>query len=205
MTTAIETSLMTAGQVAESGRVLGRAFYDDPMFQYIIPDDAARGPAMEWFMGRGALYGHKYGEVYTTGATVEGDAVWLPPGETNLPMLRMAQAGMLIAPFKLGFSPFRRFLGVMNTFEALHHRDMPERHWYLMILGVEPARQGQGIGGALIAPIVARADAEGLPCYLETAKARNVAFYTRHGFEVIVEDDIRDGFHYWTMKRMPRA
>jgi hypothetical protein len=50
-----------------------------------------------------------------------------------------------------------------------------------------------------------RADAAGLPCYLETAKERNVAFYRAHGFDVLVEDTLPDAFRYWTMRRLPRG
>ena len=69
-------------------------------------------------------------------------------------------------------------------------------------LGVEPDRQGQGIGSALIQPVLGRADAEGLPCYLETTKERNVTFYRRHGFDVVAEGDLPDlGPPFWTMRR----
>jgi ribosomal protein S18 acetylase RimI-like enzyme len=88
----------------------------------------------------------------------------------------------------------------------LHKRDVPLRHWYLPTLGVDPPRQGQGVGSALIQPVLSRADAEGLLCYLETETAGNVAFYERHGFEVVVEDDLpRGGPHFWTMKREPKG
>jgi GNAT superfamily N-acetyltransferase len=74
-----------------------------------------------------------------------------------------------------------------------------------MLLGVDPPRQGQGVGGALIAPVLAKTDAAGVPCYLETMKTRNVPFYRKHGFEVVVEDDLPGGgFHFWTMRRDPR-
>ena len=83
---------------------------------------------------------------------------------------------------------------------------MPEDHWYLMILGVDTAKQGQGVGSSLVAPMLARADADGLPCYLETMKERNVVFYEKHGFQVVVEDDLpKGGPHFWTMKRPAKA
>jgi GNAT superfamily N-acetyltransferase len=206
MTTATtQTTIMRDDQIAESGAVLARAFHDDPMMMWIEPDDARRGRSMNWFMSKGAIYGHRYGEVHTTPGKVDGNAVWLPPGDTKVGTMRMMRTGMIAAPIKLGFSQFNRFMKVMNIFEHLHEQAMPDRHWYLMILGVDPPRQGQGVGGALIAPVLARADAESLPCYLETAKARNVTFYQKHGFEVVVEDDVPDGFHYWTMKRPARA
>ncbi len=118
----------------------------------------------------------------------------------------MVRAGMLLAPFKVGLGAFRRFLSISDYIEKLHKRDMPEDHWYLMILGVDTAKQGQGIGGSIIQPILARADADGLPCYLETMKEINVAFYEKHGFQVVVEDDLPNGGpHFWTMKRPARA
>lgn len=205
MTTATETVAMTRAQVESSGLVLSRAFYDDPMMIWILPDDAKRPRGLDWFMTRAALYGHKFGDVYTTAGKVDGNAIWLPPGDTDVPVMRLLRAGMLAAPLRLGMSPFGRFMKAMSFFEKLHHRDAPEKHWYLMVLGVDPSRQGQGVGGSLIAPTLARADADGLSCYLETAKERNVTFYRKHGFEVVVEDDVPDGFHYWTMKRPPRA
>jgi GNAT superfamily N-acetyltransferase len=36
-------------------------------------------------------------------------------------------------------------------------------HWYLFILGTEPAAQGQGLGSALLAQVLARVDADGMP------------------------------------------
>jgi len=82
---------------------------------------------------------------------------------------------------------------------------MTAPRWYLMILGVNPPMQSQGIGGPLIAPVLARANAAGVLCYLETAKERNVAFYRAYGFEVLVDDTMPNAFRYWTMRRLPRG
>lgn len=200
---AIETRVvpLQATQFDALKEALARAFFDDPLMAYLVPDDARRQRALPWFMGSGSRYGHRYGEVFTTGA-VEGGAVWLPPGQVTLTLPRMLRSGMLAGPFKMGFSSLSRSMTVMNIFEHLHKRDMPMPHWYLMILGVDPPRQGQGVGGALIQPILARADADGLPCYLETQKEINVTFYRKHGFDVVAKDDLpKGGPHYWTMRR----
>ena len=37
----------------------------------------------------------------------------------------------------------------------------------------------------MLRPVLAQADAAGVPCYLETETERNVAFYRRRGFEVV--------------------
>ncbi len=117
----------------------------------------------------------------------------------------MAEVGAGIRDREMSEAARARFGAVMATWGELHGRDMPMPHWYLMILGVDPPRHGQGVGGALLAPMLARADAEGLPCYLETAKNRNVRFYQKHGFRVLVEDTMSEnGFRFWTMRRDPR-
>ncbi len=193
-------------ELDEAGEALGRAFFDDPLMTYILPDEETRSKKLTWFMRTGVKYGQLYGEVHTTPESVDGAACWLPPGEADMSMFRMARAGMLMVPFKLGLGAFRRFLKINDYMDKLHHRDMPEDHWYLMILGVDTGNQGQGVGSSLVAPMLARADAEGLPCYLETMKEINVAFYEKHGFQVVVEDDLPDGGpHFWTMKRPARA
>ncbi len=173
---------------------------------YMVPDEAARKSKIAWFMRAVASYGHKYGDVYTTGDRVEGGAVWLPPGGTALSTLRMMMTGMIAAPLRLGWGPFGRLMNVTNCIEPLHKRDVAAEHWYLMCLGVDPTRQGQGVGGRLIQPILARADAERLPCYLETMKEGNLPFYRRYGFEVVVEDEIpKGGLRFWTMRRDPKG
>ncbi len=202
---AVQPTLMLKSQIQDTAAVLGRAFFDDPLTRWVTPDDTKRARDLPWFFGKAAVLGDRWGEVYTTGEKVEGNAIWLRPGETKVSLGKMARTGMLTAPFALGLSPFMRFMKIMNTFEHLHDRDAPEPHWYLMVLGVDPPRQGQGVGGALIAPILARADGDKLPCYLETQKQMNVPFYERNGFKVLVEDDIAGGGpHYWTMKRAAR-
>ena len=41
-------------------------------------------------------------------------------------------------------------------------------HWYLMVIGTDPSKQGQGLGSALMEVVTSQADSAGVPCYLET-------------------------------------
>ena len=196
---------LAARQVKEAGDMLGRAFYANPMSVYLLPDEAKRMRPLSWMFGTSTRYGHLYGEVYTTADVVEGAAVWLSP--TTPPMSRetVIRAGMESMPEELGAEPYQRLMTMKSHFDGLRQRDVPEPHWYLWILGVDTPRQGQGVGGALLQPVLTRADAEGLPCYLETDKDINVPFYRKHGFEVVQEGDLPGGgMHFWTMKRPPR-
>jgi hypothetical protein len=47
------------------------------------------------------------------------------------------------------------------------------------------------------------ADRVGLPVYLETMTERNLGFYRRQGFEVVIETDLPDGPRCWLMRRPP--
>ncbi len=204
MTTTAEAVQLPQTQIKDAGEVLARAFHDDPLFIWVLPDESKRARVLPWFMTFFARYCHRYGEVHTTAENVEGTAVWVPPGRYPMSVTRLMLRGWILAPLKLGTRGYGRMMSAVNYWEKLHKRDVPPRHWYLMILGVDPPRQGRGIGAALLRPALAQADAERLPCYLETVKARNVPFYQRHGFEVLVEGDLpRDGPHFWTMKREP--
>ena len=79
---------------------------------------------------------------------------------------------------------------------------MPEPHWYLQVIGVDPARQGEGLGSILVREGLSRADTAGTPTYVETETEGNVAFYEKHGFEV-VEKIVpkRVGLPMWLMVR----
>lgn len=204
-TAAIEPTRIAAAQTAEAGEVLARAFHTNPIMEYIFPDAARRRRALPWFMGLGARYGHRWGEVHVTPGAIGGAAVWLPPGETIMTPLRMVQGGLLAAPFRIGMSAVMRFLAVTNATESLHKQDVPAQHWYLFILGVDPPRQRQGLGSALLQPVLRRADASRLPCYLETDKPDDVIFYEKHGFAVVRELMLpKGGPTMWTMVRQPR-
>ena len=144
MTTATQTTRMTQEQIPASAQVLARAFMDDPLMKYLTPEDARRSTALPWFMEVATKFGFKHGEVETTAGTVEGNAVWLPPGATHVPPLQMMMAGMYAAPFKLGWSNFMRVMGTMDVLEKLHKESTPEDHWYLMVLGVDPAAPRPG-------------------------------------------------------------
>jgi len=96
-----------------------------------------------------------------------------------------------------------RALKGMAAMDAVHPH---EPHYYLPIIGVDPAAQGQGIGSSLLRPVLERADREGMPAYLEATTPRNRALYARHGFEdVDVLHLPYDGPPMWRMWREPKS
>jgi ribosomal protein S18 acetylase RimI-like enzyme len=205
MTIAVETILLPPSAIDAAAAVQARAFFDDPLFAFVLPDERIRAERLRWLMRVGIVLGTQLGHVHTTLGDMVGHAVWLPPGHTDIADDRMSEAGFVDPEQRIGDLSLGRFGAFLEQATATHHRLLPHAHWYLLILGVDPPQQGRGLGGALLAPTLTRADAEGLPCYLETATERNVTFYRRHGFEVADEQVIDGGGpRVWSMIRAPR-
>jgi ribosomal protein S18 acetylase RimI-like enzyme len=187
-------------QVKEASTLLCRAFYHDPLVQYIVPDEARRAHVLPSFYRLVVRYALRYGEISTT-PEVEGVACWLTPGNTTVSTWRLLRVAPT-APFSFSLSEQRRNTIYARYTDEAHERAISRPHWYLWGLGVEPSRQHQGLGGQLIQPMLARADRAGLPCYLETTNEANVPFYEKHGFTV-VSDGVVPGtaLRVWGMRR----
>lgn len=80
---------------------------------------------------------------------------------------------------------------------------MPEAHWFLLALEVEPRRQRRGAGAALMASALADADRRGPRAYLETTSPGNVDYYARVGFAVARDATPDAGPRTWLMVRPP--
>ncbi len=186
-------------EIQTASRALGRAFYDDPLMMYLMPSDGRRTRVMTYVMRCAVRMAFPEGESYILDAPENGAALFLPPGRRKFPAARVLGA-ILPDSWRFGLGPIARYLAVMKEFEAKHPA---EDHWYLATLGIEPDRQGQGLGGRLMSPVLKRAEAEGTTVYLETNKTRNVVFYQKHGFRVREHFNCHGGRgpESWTMIR----
>jgi GNAT superfamily N-acetyltransferase len=182
--------------------VLARAFAHDPFFGYLAGDAPERNQRMR--DGWTGILRHASARLSHTWTTddLAGAAIWLPPAHRT-PLLDTLRLVPEMARLT-GWRRLRLAADALEELERRRKRHAPGRHFYLSALGVEPERQGSGIGTALMGPVLDRCDHERLPAYLETAAARNVLLYERVGFEVVEElilpkTDIRG----WLMRRSP--
>ena len=178
--------------------VLARAFYDDPVTSWFYPRDRTRLRHSRTFFSIKLRQLGVQEQVHTT-TDLSGAALWALPGrwrEEGHEVIQYLPTVPAVLP------RLRIALAAMRLIED-HHPAEP--HLYLSILGTDPAQQGRGIGSALLRPGLELADGDGLPCYLESSKESNVAFYARHGF--MVRETIalpRGGPRLWLMWREPR-
>jgi GNAT superfamily N-acetyltransferase len=189
---------------SDAAGVLARAFTeDDPFWAHVEPDDAKRRRKLEAWFPVAIRYAEMYGTFDDTGA---GAALWLPPETHEMTVWRMFRSGMLRTPLILGRAPFGRLNAASHALDAARARLMPKDAHYLWILGVDPPQHGRGHGAATIGHGLERVDALGVPAYLETYRERNLAFYARHGFDVVTHEHPGDGAGppFWTLMRPTR-
>ena len=193
-------------QRARAVEALSRAFRDDPMWSCVLPDADSREEALRPMWNALIGFSLVYGEVYTTPGG-EGAVCWIAPGNTNTTLWKLIRTGMGLprSMMRLPKDARDRFFGMMRCLDGHHTELMKGAHWYLWALGVNPEAQGRGIGGALLRPTLDRADAEGVPCYLETQSERNVAFYRKREFDIVCEErEPVCSLPIWFMVRTPR-
>ena len=186
---------------------LAAAFAQDPLISHFLPEahDAQRvalGKMSQSMLNLAQPYDH----IYTTANQPQGVAIWQPPETSEAPrteLWNLLTSGRLEALLYGRWDRIIDAVWLTSIFEEEHKKLMPEPHWYLMMLGVSPNCQGQGIGGKLIQPVLDLADRDNLPCYLETSTSGGVRFYKRHGFETL-HQDFFGGNPYWAMRRSPQ-
>jgi ribosomal protein S18 acetylase RimI-like enzyme len=195
---------LSPAQFEPARLTLGQAFENYPLMSYARAKPEGRLEAVTSLYGSILRDCLQWGEVYAT-SDLTGVACWLTPGHTSPGLVRLIRSGMLRLPRLFGWSGFRRLQAYGDFAHKLHHEHAPGRHWYLWAIGVRPADQGKGIAGQLVAPVLARALQESLPCYLETHVEANVRIYTRLGFDV-ASRSIPPGhpLPVWGMVRRPR-
>lgn len=200
-----EVVRLERSQIDAASTVLAQAFNNDPMFNYFATvDEPARLDLINWVAKTILRYSQPYNHIYTTQDDIKGIAVWLPPGKYPLNNVRFLLSGLYRIPPKLRFDRFRQLIALFSKIEEYHQQDLPEKHWYLFMLGVSPRYQNQGIGGLLLQPILKQADQEKVPCYLETSTERGVNFYQKQGFKVLRSATFPENLQYWTLKREPQ-
>jgi ribosomal protein S18 acetylase RimI-like enzyme len=138
---------------------------------------------------------------------IDAVALWLPPG-MDLGLWAMVKSGFALPRFAMSLTgPDRkRMMAVLRQFEQRKKALMPDPHWYLSAIGVDPDRQREGLGSTLVQSGIRRADHDNTAVYLETETEGNVGFYRHLGFELIEQVTATGlGLPVWLMIKRPHA
>ncbi len=175
---AFPTHHLTLAEVPDAVEVLARTFADDPFVNWVVRQDARHDEAMRrFFTVCLRLLTMPHGEVWATN-DLSGVAMWTPPGTFRVgPREQVRFLWQAVRAWGAGRIPTR--LSAFNEIERHHPQEL---HFYLFFVGVDPDRQGEGIGGQLMAHILDRCDEERLPAYLEATRRDLIPYYARFGY-----------------------
>jgi GNAT superfamily N-acetyltransferase len=193
---------LTKDHIKTAAVTLANAFINYPVSVYFTPDEVKRKKHQPGVSRR--ILGNSIltGEVYITSMRMEGIAVWLlHDGQTPAPKRRSSVRTWLENLFA-DKETQKRQKAFFEYSDSIRKRVLPAKYWYLQMLGVDPAYQGKGYSSRLVKPMLARAEREGLPVFLETQLKKNVTLYQHFGFKVVEEGNIPGSNVYsWAMVR----
>jgi ribosomal protein S18 acetylase RimI-like enzyme len=171
------------------------AFSSDPAVRWAYPDPhqffSSFPEFVRAFGGKAFEHGTAH---YVEGFT--GAALWLPPDvlpdEEALGSLLLRTVSEEIHD------------EVFAVLEQMGSYHPTEPHWYLPLIGVDPAHQGKGYGSALLRHALASCDRNHQIAYLESSNPRNIPLYERHGFKLLGEIQAGSSPPIFPMSRNPQ-
>ncbi len=187
----------SSDEVTRVAEVLKRAFAGEPIQRWCMAcDDPVELIGLEFLEAARQLAAG--GFLWVT-EDLSGAAGWFPPGaDYDEEAIDAVVSAALVS--RGGRAEPRA--GFWQWVED--HRPST-RHWYLDLLGVEPERQGTGLGRFLLKEGLARVDALAEAVFLVTDDRHNAAWYERHGFSIqSAERSPENGPMVWFMYRPPR-
>lgn len=200
--------LLSTPSLHPSTPALAASLIDDPFYQAVTidfaHDAAARLTVLQHYLDCAVREAQRGGLCHTLDDQRLGMAIWTMPrpadAEAADAQAKLDHLQAVLGP--RGMDNYRRIIAFMGPHASGTEL---EGAWYLSILGIDPASQGQGLGARLLAPTLAAADEAGVACYLETFSPRNESFYARTGFRALASHlEPVTGAPYTIMARAPR-
>ncbi len=192
-------------------RALSETLYDaltEDVFYKVMESSVAGGPdqrreAMLRYYDYSIKEARQYGQLCRPNGKAFGVSIWSKPVNGDLSQ-QIANQRKAFLRIHLSDTCLAKYTQITGGMAEQTEKVVPPGSWYLSIVGIAPAYQGQGLGGRLIRPILDKTDELGLHTYLETFTLRNMRFYQRLGFqEASAFDEPGTKSPYWVMIREP--
>jgi GNAT superfamily N-acetyltransferase len=190
--------IAAAGDVLRLAGVLADAFIHDPVYTWMLPGSLRlKSRLRAMFTAEMEQYVLPIGGIVWTTSGLDGAVCELPPGAWEMPKSLTGKEALQWLR-----ATGTRVVLALRVQRAMEERHLREPHFYVRIVGVRTARQGQGVGTALMQPTLQRADSAGLPTYIEASSQRSAALYERLGFAHMDVLELPEGGPpLWLMRR----
>lgn len=182
--------------------MLTRSFDKDPFWRWVVGD----GKHYQVRLARGFAVQLRHlalpGGLVWCARQHQGAALWSAPGEWQLGIWQQLR----LLPDLIRITDWRHLWAVSRAVQLIQNAHPQTPHYYLQVLGVDPAYQGKGWSKPLIRSGLALADRHQQPSYLETAEESTLSLYQREGFEIVRVLDHLPGKAppIWCMWREPQ-
>jgi GNAT superfamily N-acetyltransferase len=170
----VQINTATASNAGPVIDTIVRAFSSDPVSRWFYPDSREYLESFPRLVQAFANAAFELGRVDYVDH-YSGAALWLAPGGHS-----DEEALAALVQDSIGEEHRAEVFALLDRMAA-HHPAEP--HWYLPMIGVEPGKQGEGYGSALLKHALEHCDKNGKAAYLESSSAKNIPLYERHGFE----------------------
>jgi len=183
------------------------ALENDPFYRSICApnggDTTRRRAVLAKYFDYSIQEGQELGRSVHLADQTRGVAVWLLPQAPEVES-QAAQQKRAFLEAALSAEGCANYYRIINFMSAKAASLVDDAAWYLSIVAVDPAVQGQGLGRKLLEPTIAEADHASVTCYLETFGQRSLSFYQRLGFAAAARfTEPTTGADYTVMVRHP--
>ena len=185
------------------------ALEDDPFYRSICApharDAARRRAVLARYFDYSIQEGRDIGRCVHLPDLERGAAVWLLPQAPDV-QAHAAQKKRAFLEATLDAEGCANYYRIVHFMKSKAASVVDDEAWYLSIVAVDPAAQGQGLGRKLLESTLAEANRVSAVCYLETFSPRAISFYERLGFRTEAGfAEPTTGADYAVMLRNPGA
>ena len=165
------------------GEMVAGTFAGDTAVKYLLGDVSEKTRSRYCQTTYRSMFGDAI--MISTDAAIDNLIVLCPPGYRGIPTMRFLRSGGLATVFGLGLGAMKRSIAFEKNAVAVRNRYSDDKTWYLMTFAVRAGKTHQGLGSAILRPILEWMDKNHYSVYLETDKAVNVEMYEHFGFQVV--------------------
>ncbi|HET8684735.1 MAG TPA: GNAT family N-acetyltransferase [Micromonosporaceae bacterium] len=192
---AVQVVRAEPGDAAVVAALVAEAFESLAVTHWLVPDPAARRTVLAADMAILVEHALELGHIDMV-EDRSAAAVWFQRGAEPVPPPPEYERRLAVA-----CGPWSDRFRILDALFEAHKPRAPHHH--LALLAVTPARQGTGLGSALLRHHHRYLDRQRIPAYLEASSVRSRYLYRRHGYLAGPQFTLPEGPPLWPMWREP--